>query len=90
MFGSIVWVFSTALIHLKADRQFLGRIFGIEMALLTLIMGISNGMVGVAFDSLEMSVQSIVLWMSRLYIIPGILWVLFLIFRSQYEKRERG
>jgi hypothetical protein len=90
MFGSIVWVFSTALIHLKADRQFLGRIFGTEMALLTLVMGISNGIVGIAVDSLEMTVQSIILWMSGLYIIPGILWVLFLFFRSQYKKTERG
>ena len=89
MFGSIVWVFSTALIHLKADRQFLGRIFGMEMALLTLVMGISNGMVGIAFDNLEMNVQSIVSWMSGLYVIPGILWVLFLTFRSQFKKRER-
>ncbi|MGY8766413.1 MAG: hypothetical protein ACKVI5_06100, partial [Nitrospinaceae bacterium] len=76
--------------HLKADRQFLGRIFGTEMALLTLVMGISNGMVGVAVDSLEMTVQSIILWMSGLYIIPGILWVLFLTFRSQFEKMENG
>jgi MFS family permease len=90
MFGSIVWVFSTALIHLEADRQFLGRIFGTEMALLTLVMGISNGMVGVAVDSLEMTIQSIILWVSGLYIIPGILWVLFLIFWSQFKKMESG
>ena len=78
MFGSIVWVFSTALIHLEADRQFLGRIFGIEMALLTLIMGISNGVVGVAVDSLQMTIQSVILWMGGLYMIPGILWIIFL------------
>ena len=78
MFGSIVWVFSTALIHLEADRQFLGRIFGIEMALLTLIMGISNGVVGVAIDGLQMTIQSVILWMSGLYMIPGILWIIFL------------
>ena len=48
------------------------------MALLTLVMGISNGVVGVAIDGLHMTIQSVVLWMSGLYIIPGILWVLFL------------
>ena len=58
------------------------------MALLTLVMGISNGMVGVAVDSLEMTVQSIILWMSGLYIIPGILWVLFLTFMSQFKKKK--
>ena len=87
MFGSIVWVFSSALIHLEADRKFLGRIFGTEMALLTLIMGVSNGVVGVAIDSLHMTIQSVVLWMSALYIIPGILWVLFL-YSAQSRLRE--
>ena len=86
MFGSIVWVFSTALIHLEADRQFLGRIFGIEMALLTLIMGISNGMVGVAVDSLQMTIQSVILWMSGLYMIPGILWIIFLASGTKLKK----
>jgi hypothetical protein len=78
MFGSIVWVFSSALIHLEADRQFLGRIFGTEMALLTLVMGISNGVVGVAIDGMQMTIQTVILWMGGLFIIPGVLWVLFL------------
>ena len=86
MFGSIVWVFSTALIHLEADRQFLGRIFGIEMALLTLIMGISNGVVGVAIDGLQMTIQSVILWMSGLYMIPGILWIIFLTSGTKLKK----
>jgi hypothetical protein len=88
MFGSIVWVFSTALIHLEADRQFLGRIFGVEMALLTLIMGISNGVVGVAIDGLQMSIQSVILWMSGLYMIPGILWLIFLTSRAILKKDD--
>jgi len=86
MFGSIVWVFSTALIHLEADRQFLGRIFGIEMALLTLIMCISNGVVGVAVDSLQMNIQSVILWMGGLYMIPGILWIIFLASGTKLKK----
>ena len=86
MFGSIVWVFSTALIHLEADKQFLGRIFGAEMALLTLIMGISNGVVGVAIDGLQMTIQSVILWMSGLYILPGILWILFLASGTKLKK----
>ena len=86
MSGSIVWVFSTALIHLEADRKFLGRIFGIEMALLTLIMGISNGLVGVTIDKLQITIQSIILWMSGIYMIPGILWILFLALRVSLKK----
>ena len=86
MFGSIVWVFSTALIHLEADSQFLGRIFGIEMALLTLIRGISNGVVGVAIDELQMTIQSVILWMSGLYMIPGILWIIFIASGTKLKK----
>ena len=86
MSGSIVWVFSTALIHLEADRKFLGRIFGIEMALLTLIMGISNGLVGVTIDKLQITIQSVILWMSGIYMIPGILWILFLALRVSLKK----
>ena len=86
MSGSIVWVFSTALIHLEADRKFLGRIFGIEMALLTLIMGISNGLVGVTIDKLQITIQSVTLWMSGIYMIPGILWILFLALRVSLKK----
>jgi len=87
MFGSVVWIFSTALIHLEADRNFLGKIFGIEMALLTLIMGISNGIVGVAIDELQMTIQSVTLWMSGLFMIPGILWIIFLTFGSKVKER---
>ena len=86
MSGSIVWVFSTALIHLEADRKFLGRIFGIEMALLTLIMGISNGLVGVTIDKLQITIQSVTLWISGIYMIPGILWILFLALRVSLKK----
>jgi hypothetical protein len=86
MFGSIVWVFSTALIHLEANRKFFGRIFGIEMALLTLMMGVSNGMVGVAIDKLQMTIQSVILWMGGLYMIPGTLWMLFLASGARLKK----
>ena len=58
------------------------------MALLTLIMGISNGVVGVAIDGLQMSIQSVILWMSGLYMIPGILWLLFLTSRSILKKDD--
>jgi hypothetical protein len=57
------------------------------MALLTLIMGISNGIVGVAIDELQMTIQSITLWMSGLFMIPGILWIIFLTFGSKVKER---
>jgi len=41
-------------------------------------MGISNGVVGVAIDGMQMTIQTVILWMGGLFIIPGVLWVLFL------------
>ncbi len=79
LFGSIIWVFSSALIHLSAPDHYLGRIFSFELALLTLVMGLSNWGVGFAVDSWGMDVSQIALWMAGLVVIPGILWSTFLI-----------
>jgi MFS family permease len=89
LFGSIVWVFSSALIHLSAPDPYLGRIFSFELALLTLVMGLSNWGVGYASDEWGMDVKQISLWMAGLVVIPGILWSGFLLFtRNNLEQRE--
>ena len=80
LFGSIIWVFSSALIHLSAPDHYLGRVFSFELALLTLVMGCSNWGVGYAVDGWDMNVNQIALWMAGLVIIPGILWSGFLVF----------
>ena len=80
LFGSIIWVFSSALIHLSAPDHYLGRVFSFELALLTLVMGFSNWGVGYAVDGWDMNVNQIALWMAGLVIIPGILWSGFLVF----------
>lgn len=79
LFGSIIWVFSSALIHLSAPDHYLGRVFSFELALLTLVMGFSNWGVGYAVDGWDMNVNQIALWMAGLVIIPGILWSGFLV-----------
>ena len=88
-FGSIIWVFSSALIHLEADNRFLGRVFSTEMALLTLVMGISNWSAGFAVDTLELTVHQTGMWMAGLFVIPGILWGGFLLFvNSRFKQGE--
>ena len=89
LFGSIVWVFSSALIHLSAPDHYLGRVFSFELALLTLVMGFSNWGVGYAVDGWSLSITQIALWMAGLVAIPGILWSGFLIFRGR-DPRCRG
>ncbi|MDH5762603.1 MAG: MFS transporter [Nitrospinota bacterium] len=88
-FGSIIWVFSSALIHLEADRRFLGRVFSTEMALLTLVMGLSNWSAGFAIDTLDLTAHQTGMWMAGLFVIPGVLWGGFLLFvNSRYKQGE--
>jgi predicted MFS family arabinose efflux permease len=86
-FGSIIWVFSSALIHLEADSRFLGRVFSTEMALLTLVMGLSNWSAGFAMDNLNLTAHQTGMWMAGLFVIPGVLWGGFLLFQNSRFKQ---
>ena len=88
-FGSIIWVFSSALIHLEADSRFLGRVFSTEMALLTLVMVLSNWSAGFSVDTMELTVHQTGMWMAGLFVIPGVLWGGFLLFvNSRFKQGE--
>ncbi|MFQ5672207.1 MAG: MFS transporter [Nitrospinales bacterium] len=89
-FGSIVWVFSNALIHLQADKRFLGRVFSAEMAVMTLVMGLSNFGAGLAVDRLGLSPNEISFWMGIALIIPGVIWSGFLFFVRNRLKQGRS
>ncbi len=88
-FMAVVWVFSTALLHMEADNRFLGRIFSIEMAGLTLIMAASNWFVGFASDSWGDSPQIIAGYFSLFFLVPGIFWTLFILSPNERLKSKR-
>jgi len=88
-FMAVVWVFSTALLHMEADNRFLGRIFSIEMAGLTLIMAASNWFVGFASDSWGNSPQVIAGYFSLFFLVPGIIWTLFILSPNERLKSKR-
>jgi len=90
LFGSIIWVYSSALIHMEAEEGFLGRVFSTEMGILTLVMGISNWAVGFAVDRLGLSLEAVVFWMAGLFVIPGVLWVGFLLFVHNRLKQGKS
>src|SRR5437879_3178598 len=48
--GSIQWVFSTTLLQMAVPDRFLGRVFALEMALLTLTMSVSTYVTGWGVD----------------------------------------
>ena len=88
LFGSIIWVFSSALIHLEADPKFLGRIFSTEMGVMTLLMGFSNWAVGYAVDGLGMTPNQIAISMGTCMVIPGLMWTGFSLCLQNRLKEE--
>lgn len=86
-FGSIIWVFSSALIHLQAEDRFLGRIFSLEMALLTLVMGLSNFAVGGLIETMGWGLQTTAQTISIVFLLPGIAWGSYLLFLNRKFKK---
>jgi len=86
-FGSIIWVFSSALIHLEAEDRFLGRVFSTEMALLTLVMGLSNWWVGYTVDHIGWTLHEVSLGLGFAFVVPGLVWGGFLLFLRKARKR---
>ncbi len=79
LFGSIIWVFSSALIHLSTPDKYLGRVFSFELAVMTLVMGISNWGVGFAIDDLGLTSHQVAFVMAVLVTISGLFWTGFLV-----------
>ncbi len=46
-----VWVFSTTLLHLNTENRFLGRIFGVDLAISMLVLAVASWLAGEAIDA---------------------------------------
>jgi len=75
--ASIQWVCSTTLLQLRVPDQFRGRIFGAELALLTLTSAVSNYTVGVAADA-GWSPRALAMALTSAFILPGAVLTLLL------------
>jgi hypothetical protein len=75
MGGSIIWVFSTILLQLDVPDAFRGRVFAIELALMTLGIGISNYAAGYGLDVLALNPRTVSTLIGAYFFIPGILWL---------------
>jgi MFS family permease len=74
--GSIQWVFSTTLLQMAVPNRFLGRVFSLELAMVTLTMSWSTYLTGWALDYRGMSPRQAALFLGLAFVIPGICWAL--------------
>src|SRR6185503_17290897 len=70
--GSILWVFSTVILQRSVVDNFRGRVFGAELALLTLTVAASNYITGGLLDRFESSPRSVTVGIGMLFVVPGL------------------
>jgi predicted MFS family arabinose efflux permease len=73
--GSIQWVFSTTLLQMEVPNRFLGRVFALDMAFVTLTMSISTYLTGYGLDTAALSARLIAAILGGAFLIPGLLWL---------------
>ena len=85
--GSILWVFSTVLLQLEVPDHFRGRVFAAELALVTLVTSLSSYLTAYGLDRQGWSPRALSFTLGALFVVPGILWLLF---QSRWQDRPRA
>lgn len=75
MAGSNVWVVSTTLLHLNADKDFRGRVFALDSGLVMLGAAASNYVLGVSLDAWKVDPRHLAALFGCVLILPGLLWL---------------
>src|SRR5712692_1806810 len=70
--GSIQWVFSTTLLQISVPDRFLGRVFALEMALLTLTMSVSTYVTGWGVDYPGLGARRMATVLGLAFMVPGV------------------
>jgi MFS family permease len=73
--GSILWVFSTVLLQLEVPDRFRGRVFAVELALVTLTSSISSYLTAYALDNVGWSPRTLAVTLGLLFFVPGSIWL---------------
>ena len=76
--GSILWVFSTVLLQMEVPDRFRGRVFAVELALVTLTTSISSYWTAFALDRAGWSPRSLSFIVGTSFCVPALLWILWL------------
>jgi MFS family permease len=73
--GSVIWVFSTTLLHFQAEDRFRGRIFSADFGFLVVTMSAMSYAAGLALDW-GLSVRTIAIVSGSIALIPATVWAL--------------
>ncbi|HSO76074.1 MAG TPA: MFS transporter, partial [Blastocatellia bacterium] len=74
--GSIQWVYSTTLLQMSVEDRFLGRVFALDMALVTLTMSLSTYATGLGLEHAGLSARTMATVLGLAFLIPGAVWFL--------------
>lgn len=83
--GSVLWVFSTVLLQLEVPDRFRGRVFAVELALVTLASSASSYWTGFELDRGGWSPRTMAFALGILFCVPGTLW---LIIESRWKESD--
>jgi predicted MFS family arabinose efflux permease len=87
--GSIQWVFSTTLLQMTVPDRFLGRVFALEMALLTLTMSVSTYVTGWGVDYPGLGARRMATVLGLAFVVPGIGWLMLQRWLDRGEDKAR-
>jgi MFS family permease len=83
--GGIGWVFSTQLLLQLVPNRVRGRVFSTEFAVFTLLNAVGSAVGGGIIDSATIQISTVLWWMTGLTLIPGILWVLWMVTKGRVD-----
>lgn len=87
MGGSVIWVFSTVLLQATVEDEFRGRVFAVELMLMTFTLAASNYATGEALERFGLSPRLVTVAIGAFFILPGLLWLLT---RRWWDREHRG
>ncbi len=73
--GSILWVFSTVLLQIEVPDRFRGRVFAVELALVTLMSSLSSYWTAYELDSAGWSPRTMAFALGALFSVSGTAWL---------------
>jgi len=86
--GSIQWVYSNVLLQMSVPDRFLGRVFALELAMVTLTMSLSTYLTGRGLDHGGFSARQMATILGFSFFVPGIAWLFLQPWLDQGEHAE--